>query len=356
MNRVIAVFANNGTMATTQTPLWQYDYGQILVIQGLQLPQAYEVHFCNSTDTTTITSVGNADGVEIPDQFLRSGERIYAYVYLHAGEDDGETEYKITIPVMDRAEPTDIGPTPAQESTIGQLISALNDAVDTAEEAASKGPIIQDDYWYIWDSTAGEYVNTNVKAVGVDGKDGEDGEDGNNAWTIDAENTRVVGIYIQCPKAYLVGPSGATAKAGDVVFISDGRFTQIARIVGQRADTTLIGDLHGADGAPGQDGVSPEVTITSITGGHRVTITDADHPFGQTFDVMDGEQGSPGDPGDSGTKIWYTRSSVQTISGVIQTSRSNMAGQEGTPVDGDYVFGPAVGAGSGDPTDLYEFA
>lgn len=44
----------------------------------------------------------------------------------------------------------------------------------------------------------------------------------------------------------------------------------------------------GQDGADGADGVSPEVTITTITGGHQVKITDADHPSGQDFDVMDG--------------------------------------------------------------------
>ncbi len=44
----------------------------------------------------------------------------------------------------------------------------------------------------------------------------------------------------------------------------------------------------GATGATGADGVSPTVTITAITGGHRVTITDADHPSGQSFDVYDG--------------------------------------------------------------------
>ena len=48
------------------------------------------------------------------------------------------------------------------------------------------------------------------------------------------------------------------------------------------------GSLRGAPGAPGNDGISPAVTITTITGGHRVTITDRDHPQGQTFDVMDG--------------------------------------------------------------------
>ena len=50
----------------------------------------------------------------------------------------------------------------------------------------------------------------------------------------------------------------------------------------------------GKDGSDGTDGVSPEVTIATITGGHSVTITDADHPGGQTFNVMDGERGAPG--------------------------------------------------------------
>lgn len=42
----------------------------------------------------------------------------------------------------------------------------------------------------------------------------------------------------------------------------------------------------GADGQPGQDGVSPTVAVESITGGHEVTITDAEGAH--TFDVMDG--------------------------------------------------------------------
>ena len=47
----------------------------------------------------------------------------------------------------------------------------------------------------------------------------------------------------------------------------------------------------------GEDGVSPEVTITEIEGGHQVTITDAEHPEGQSFNVMDGEDGAS-DAGD----------------------------------------------------------
>ena len=62
---------------------------------------------------------------------------------------------------------------------------------------------------------------------------------------------------------------------------------------------------QGPAGEDGQDGVSPEITITDITGGHRVTITDADHPTGQTFDVMDGEDGAPGTPGTPGTAAGF---------------------------------------------------
>lgn len=50
----------------------------------------------------------------------------------------------------------------------------------------------------------------------------------------------------------------------------------------------LQGNVKGATGATGADGVSPAVTISTITGGHSVKITDKDHPSGQTFNVMDG--------------------------------------------------------------------
>lgn len=57
---------------------------------------------------------------------------------------------------------------------------------------------------------------------------------------------------------------------------------------GPKGDTGSTGP-QGAAGQDGADGYSPAVTITEITGGHSVTITDAEHPDGQTFNVMDGE-------------------------------------------------------------------
>lgn len=48
----------------------------------------------------------------------------------------------------------------------------------------------------------------------------------------------------------------------------------------------------GNDGEDGEDGVSPTVTFTTITGGHTMTVTDKDHPSGQSINIMDGSGGS----------------------------------------------------------------
>lgn len=51
-------------------------------------------------------------------------------------------------------------------------------------------------------------------------------------------------------------------------------------------------------GESGKDGVSPTITITDITGGHRLTIVDT---LGtKAIDVLDGTQGPKGDTGPQG--------------------------------------------------------
>lgn len=95
----------------------------------------------------------------------------------------------------------------------------------------------------------------------------------------------------------------------------------------------------GQDGADGTDGVSPEVTITSITGGHTVTITDADHPTGQSFNVMDGQDGA-GVPaissGDAGKVLTVN-------SGGTGTEWATPSGGGGQPVRiSKYVGFPSV--------------
>lgn len=62
------------------------------------------------------------------------------------------------------------------------------------------------------------------------------------------------------------------------------------------------------------DGVSPTIAVSTISGGHRVTITDADGA--KTFDVMDGAAGTDGADGDDGADGgYYTPVVTQVIAG-----------------------------------------
>lgn len=133
MNIVTAAFTD-GCMYEETLPLYQWDYGQILQITGLDLPEAYQVHFSNQRESgTTITMIGGASGVQIPDNLLQTGENVYAWIFLHSGDDDGETEYQIKIPVLLRPQPSDEEPTQTQQSAIDQAIVALNAGVEAAE-------------------------------------------------------------------------------------------------------------------------------------------------------------------------------------------------------------------------------
>lgn len=138
MNIVTAVFADGSNNTFANENLYQYDYGQILKIEGAELPSTFTVEFCNVGDEETIQQIGSADGVTIPDNFLQTGKDIEAYIFLHTGEDDGETEYKITILVYPKPEQGDEEPTPAQQSVIDQLIVALNSGVEHVDAVAEQ--------------------------------------------------------------------------------------------------------------------------------------------------------------------------------------------------------------------------
>lgn len=151
-------------------PAWQYDYGQILKLEGVDLPEAYEVHFANYAESgTTITQIGDADGVTIPDELFQTGLPIFAWLYIHTGEDDGETVYRVLIPVRKRAEPSDDEPTPVEQSAITQAIAALNLAVtETAADAAAASDSADDASQSALDSEAWAVGQRNGVDVGSD--------------------------------------------------------------------------------------------------------------------------------------------------------------------------------------------
>lgn len=129
------------SMYVNAANMWQWDYGQILRIQGKNIPKAVGVHFSlNEKGGDSITRIGTTiDGitdVPIPDTLLENNGAaqdyiIYAFVYLEDGE-SGNTEYKIRIPVKSRPKP-EIPGTPEEPELFRETVKAVNAAADRAE-------------------------------------------------------------------------------------------------------------------------------------------------------------------------------------------------------------------------------
>lgn len=125
------------------TGLWQWDYGQVLRIQGLNLPKAVEIHFSlqesggEAKKRVGFTKDGVTD-VVIPESMLENEESlgnydIYAFIYL-TDDTSGQTEYKICMPVKARPKPEAFDK-PEDGEIFREAIKAVNDAADRAESA-----------------------------------------------------------------------------------------------------------------------------------------------------------------------------------------------------------------------------
>lgn len=155
----VIVKENSSRYAVSQ-PIYKEDYGLYLLIEGLELPEIYTVDFSASeTASSSVSMLGNSDGVLIPQQFIKTGQDIFAFLYL-TGNEFGRTVYKFKIPNRIRPDRTNEEPESEEQSTIDQLIAELNSAIEHY-------PKIVDNFWYVWDTTAHDYVNTNVSAIGV---------------------------------------------------------------------------------------------------------------------------------------------------------------------------------------------
>ena len=165
-DNIITAHAGEKTYIKTD-PAFQYDYGLVLVIDGVVLPEEYDVQFGNTNSAANKTVTGNANGVAIPDEYLRNGEDIHAYLYLHTSEDDGFSVYHIHIPVIDRAAIDEEEITPIEHRAIEKALEALAIAVEETEQNVLNYPYINEDkYWMVYDAERDEFVNTGVKAQG----------------------------------------------------------------------------------------------------------------------------------------------------------------------------------------------
>ena len=140
---VIVAFQPGEKYAVNYTTLDQYDYGQVLRIQGLKLPKTVEVHFSTQeTGGTSITRVGvTKDGVTdalIPDSVLENGDTtqnysIFAFVYV-TDATSGKTEHRAKLEVKARPKP-EVPGGGDNPDIFHEAVLAVRESAEKAEEA-----------------------------------------------------------------------------------------------------------------------------------------------------------------------------------------------------------------------------
>ena len=141
VSRVIEVSFGGGSIAYAKVDTaYFYNNGIIFKPTDIDLPASYQVHWADSPQaSTTLETIGTAEGAPIPDDLWNRSRVIYGWIYLHPTNDSGVTGYEVRIYKNVRAGlPDGTEPTPAEQSTIDQTISALNTAVaKTAQDVIS---------------------------------------------------------------------------------------------------------------------------------------------------------------------------------------------------------------------------
>ena len=128
--------------------------------------------------------------------------------------------------------------------------------------------------------------------------------------------------------------AGTAAGFGNPVATVDGNTgTPSVEVTASGPDTAKVftftfKNLKGAKGAKGDpgsagsDGISPVVSVETISGGHRITITDAEGS--QSFDVLDGASGSGS--GDMTKAVYDPKGKAQDIFSYADTKYSKPSG------------------------------
>lgn len=124
----------------------QWNYGEVLRIQGLKLPKAVEIHFSlEKTAGQAIPRIGTTkDGVTdvvIPDSLLENeGELqdyfVYVWIYL-TDATSGRTEHSLSIKVKARSKP-EIPGGDDNADPFREAIEEVNNAAERAETAEQK--------------------------------------------------------------------------------------------------------------------------------------------------------------------------------------------------------------------------
>ena len=299
---------------------YQWDLDRQLIIDD---PTVTQVHFCNRTDDSSLVcEVYQQDGlnlVNVPNILLQEDWRINVYAY-----DVNYTKYSETFEVERKSKPENYVYTETEilnYETLAEKIKQIDtDIGQSVEDYLTENPVTVDlsDYY--------------TKAE-VDAKIPEIGADGKSAYEIAVENG-----FVGTETEWLASLKGAPGKDG-----APGR--------------------DGADGAPGRDGTDGRdgVSATHEWNGTTLTITSASgtssanlkgEPGRDGADGApgkDGADGAPGEPGKDGVTPQLSIGTVTTLEAGSNATVS-MTGTTEAPILNFGIPKGADGAGGGGGT------
>ena len=139
MSNVIRAVFSGGARSVVTEAQYMWSKGQILLIEGLDLPTAFRVYFSSKKKGKGVSKpvLGQYNVCLIPDEYFEKNKNIKAWVMV-VGEDHREIEYDIEIPIIDTSKTEDEDPDSSEVSIVDQAINALNDAVQTVTDATEK--------------------------------------------------------------------------------------------------------------------------------------------------------------------------------------------------------------------------
>lgn len=120
--------------------LFKYDYGQILEISGLDLPENFEVHFETDQENAIVVNGTFSDGVgkvKIPDLCLMDSKLNFSAWIFVEENGSGNTVKTITFYLNDRQAPSDQPSDPEEVEkvkTLAEYVKENADKVATAEK------------------------------------------------------------------------------------------------------------------------------------------------------------------------------------------------------------------------------
>ena len=276
----------------------------------------WEIHSTVTEESGRVTFTLQA--TKDKQQWMSEQQTFYVKKSLADGSNVSDHTYNDVVALVEQAEQAKTAAQTAKDAAEAAQTAAENVRISFTATATEtpQGAVIEvtDQHG----TTTAEILN------GEDGEDGEPGEDGHSVDVTSSKSgstttvtflDKVTGetldtIRIEDGERGIqgeAGPQGSTGPQGPKGDTGDRGPQGIPGETGPKGDTGSAGPKgdtgstgpQGPKGDTGNDGVSPTVSTTAITGGTRVSITDATGTH--TFDIMDGATGPQGPKGDTGS-------------------------------------------------------